>query len=277
MKIAYADFWGGFNPTNNFFTHFLKKYRENVSVVNMDEADTLIYSVFGSSHQNFKGKKIFYTGENRRPNFNECDVSLTFDFDLYNGKNIRLPLWFMYIDWFNKGSYENPSGLVPLDTIGSNKFTKQKKDKFCCIVVNHLSNNRDTMKNLLDSYKPVDGAGNPFGNWFYGEDKKYAFIAPYKFTICFENTIYPGYHTEKLFHAKLAGCIPIYNGARTVEHDFNKNCFINLQDYNNIEDFAEKVKEIDQNDSLYNQYFNEPLFNTPPDIDHFYNQVKNLL
>jgi alpha(1,3/1,4) fucosyltransferase len=30
----------------------------------------------------------------------------------------------------------------------------------------------------------------------------------------------PGYVTEKLFHAKAAGCVPIYWGAPDVELDF---------------------------------------------------------
>jgi hypothetical protein len=34
----------------------------------------------------------------------------------------------------------------------------------------------------------------------------------YTFTLTFENTDYPGYVTEKLFHALSAGSIPLYWG-----------------------------------------------------------------
>lgn len=278
MKLSFLNFWGDFEQENNFFVHFFRKYREGVEVVEPNKADTIIFTCFGNEHHYYNNcKKIFYTGENLRPNYNECDVSLTFDFDNYGEKNVRLPLWMLYIDWFNVGSYGNPNGLVPLEKINNNKFTRTSKTKFCSIINNHLKNSRDTMVEALSKYKKVDGFGKPFNNWFYGEDAKYRINSEYKFTICFENTIYPGYHTEKLFHAKVAGCIPLYYGAKEVEKDFNSKCYINLQDFNSINEYCEKIIEIDRSEDLYKKYFNEPLFNTPPSLDAYYEKIKLII
>ena len=41
-----------------------------------------------------------------------------------------------------------------------------------------------------------------------------------KFVLAFENSSSPGYCTEKLFHAKVAGAIPIYWGDPLVMNDF---------------------------------------------------------
>ena len=93
MKISFLNFWGDFSPEINFFTLLLKKYRDGVEVVAPDKADTIIYTCFGQEHLRYNHcKKIFYTGENIRPNYQECDASLTFDYDSYNGRNVRLPL-----------------------------------------------------------------------------------------------------------------------------------------------------------------------------------------
>jgi GR25 family glycosyltransferase involved in LPS biosynthesis len=49
----------------------------------------------------------------------------------------------------------------------------------------------------------------------------------YKFAITYENAKAPGYVTEKLLHAKAAGCVPIYWGAAEVADDFDAGGFIN--------------------------------------------------
>jgi len=56
----------------------------------------------------------------------------------------------------------------------------------------------------LSKYKKVDCYGEPHGNWFYDEGGKIDLISKYKFNICFENSIHPGYYTEKPIHAKYA-------------------------------------------------------------------------
>ena len=66
-----------------------------------------------------------------------------------------------------------------------------------------------------------------------GEKYKLDIISDYKFNICFENTIHPGYYTEKLLHAKIAGCIPIYYSDEKMNIDFNEKCALNLYDFEN--------------------------------------------
>ncbi len=278
MKVCFADFWPGFDPHNNFLIYLFSQIYSGISDrESVQNADLLIYSAFGNYHNNVNTNdiiKIFYTGENRRPNFDECNYSLTFDFDDYNGRNVRLPLWMYYIDWFQKGSYGNPRYLLPLNNINKSHFIDKAKLQFCSMVNSHLGNDRETIIPYLTKYKPLGLYGAPFNNPTFGaEYEKYEIISNYKFNICFENNNTPGYHTEKLFHAKTAGCIPLYNGAKTVEKDFNKDCFVNLQDFDNMNAFCDYVKEIDTNDDLYNQYKNQPLFNTPVSLDSVSEQI----
>ena len=283
IHLSFTDFWPSFNPTNNFLLDLFKKIYSGVSTrTTVQNADVLIYSCFGNNHQHITNSnilKIFYTGENLRPNFNACNYSLSFDFDDYNGYNVRLPLWLFYIDWFNKGKeYGNPMPVLSPDKLENNEYFNRPKTKFCCLVNRHLANDRNTIIQHLSNYKQLGLYGAPFGNTIVtGEDSKYKTIADYKFNICFENANYPGYHTEKLLHAKSAGCIPIYNGAKTVEQDFNKECFINYQDFNNMDDFCQYIKEIDNNDDLYNKIKNQPLFTSPISLDKTMESISKLL
>ena len=264
MNISFADFWDGFDYNNNFFIHLLKSINSNYNFIPFsDQTEVLIYSCFGRSHHyadRNKVKKIFYTGENLRPNYNECHYSLTFDFDTYNGKNIRLPLWMLQIDWFNKKGYKNPQYVIPLNDLKNNELMKKPKTKFCCMVFNSNSPHRWEILEKLNKYKSVECYGKPFNNWFYGEDVKLNVISDYKFNICFENSISSGYHTEKLIHAKTAGCLPVYWADNMCEKDFNTKSFLNLYNFKNLDDLVEKIIYLDETEEEYNNISSKYLF-----------------
>jgi len=276
MKICFSDFWSPFDSNNNFFIHLLKQSFENVEVVNPEDADVMIFSVFGMENNLYKNcKKIFFTGENIRPNFNKCDYSLTFDFDDYEGKNFRLPLWYLYIDWFNVKTYDNPEWLIPESYLyGENEFTQKSKDEFCSIVFGKMVESRLNAIQKISEYKRVDifGKANPEYNLPDGEKHKLDLISNYKFSLCYENSVTPGYHTEKLLHGKIAGNIPIYYGDETVCKDFNSKSFINTVNMPD-EEVIETIKQIDTNKELYNTINSEPLFENKISLEPL---IKNL-
>ena len=52
----------------------------------------------------------------------------------------------------------------------------------------------------------------------------------YNFTIAFENSDYPGYITEKIIHAFIAGTIPLYwGGGEYLKDTIPADCFINCK------------------------------------------------
>jgi hypothetical protein len=276
MNIAFLDFWGSFDPNNNFFVYLFRQIKENINITDASEADIIIFSCFGNSNRKYSHcKKIFFTGENIRPDFNYCDYSLTFDFDEYGGKNIRLPLWFFYIDWFNVKSYGDPKTLIPLNFI--NKYIKKEKTKFCASVFSKPINLRFEAINKIQTYKPIDCYGKIHSNHLPdGEDKKLEILSNYKFSVCFENSVYPGYFTEKLLHAKIAGNIPLYYSDKTFSHDFNEHCCLNLINYKNLDHFLDHIKEIDSNDKKYYELLNQPLFNKNIDLTDIKNKIQKL-
>jgi hypothetical protein len=282
MNISFADFWDGFDNNDNFFIDLLKSINSNYNFIPFsDQTEVLIYSCFGRSHHyadKNKVKKIFYTGENLRPNYNDCHYSLTFDFDTYNGRNIRLPLWLLQIDWFNKKGYKNPQYVIPINDLQKNVLMKKPKTKFCCMVFNSNSPHRWEILQKLNKYKPVDCYGKPFNNWFYGEDIKLNVISDYKFNICFENSIHSGYHTEKLIHAKTAGCLPVYWADNMCEKDFNTQSFLNLYNFKNLDELVEKIIYLDQNEEEYNNISSKYLFEEKePSVDSIKEQLIKIL
>ena len=209
---------------------------------------------------------------NRSYYYGRCDFALTHDI-MDDPRHYRLPWWTGFIDWFHVGNYgadSEPSFLNPPEEICSNKYIDAPKTKFCAHIASNPVRNRMEAHRKINAYKKVDGLGNCFGegvglSQFHGvntpwEESKLEFLKDYRFSICFENIAKEGYHTEKLFHAKVAGTIPIYWGHKSVENDFNKKCFINLVDYSSIDEMVEYIKYVDSNEDVYQSYANEPLF-----------------
>ena len=67
------------------------------------------------------------------------------------------------------------------------------------------------------------------------DNAKLEYLHRYKFSIIFENTIFPGYLTEKIFDCFFAGVIPIYLGEPNVEKRIPPDCFIDARKFLNYE------------------------------------------
>ena len=262
IKIAFSDFWGGFenNPTGktNYDNIFYKMLSERFDIEISNNPDFLIFSVFGQNHLNYNCKKIFYTGENIRPDFSKCDYSISFDY-LNDDRNLRFPL--SSITLYEGGIREN---FIPTDI----DLAKKEKTKFCNFI---FSNPNAQLRNYLFSelskYKKVDSGGRVLNNIGHLVDDKLKFIGQYKFTISFENSEYPGYTTEKLVHPMLVNSIPIYWGNPVVIRDWNTKSFINAYDFKKISELIEFVKFVDSDDDAYSRMLEEPKFNSPKSKD----------
>lgn len=274
MKIAFVDFWPSpqpFDAKNNFFVHALRACAEGIEVVDPLDCEVLFYGPFGAEHRRYRHcLKIFYTGENVTPRFDECHASLSFSPDPCAGKNLRLPLWHLYIDWFGVKSYGNPQWLVPVEWLtaeGLGDFPMIAERDFCAIVYGKSIASRVQAIQALSAYKPIDvfGKANPLAPVADGEWSKLQVLSRYRFSLCYENSIAPGYHTEKLLHGKISGGVPIYYGHPDLDIDFNPRCCIQAYGLGKAQ-LIERVREVDLDPDLYKQLLAEPLFERVPDL-----------
>ncbi|MFC1781153.1 glycosyltransferase family 10 domain-containing protein [Planctomycetota bacterium] len=248
IKINFTDFW---HPNtqeairnNPLFMLLSKRFDLELS----DNPDFIIYSCFDVNFLRYKCVRIFYTGENIRPNFNECDYAFSFDYPITD-KNYRLPLYKLYKEFEELKKKKD-----------INEIKKVKKD-FCSFVyTKKKAKERIKFFHKLQKYKNIDSGGKLLNNIGYRIDNKVEFLRKYKFTIAFENSSYPGYTTEKLMQAFVANTVPIYWGNPLVSRDFNPESFINCQDYKNFDEVVERVIEVDNNDELYIKYLMESPF-----------------
>jgi hypothetical protein len=272
LRLGFTDI---IKSIENFFIHQLsKKYQ----VIRDDEnPDYLIFSDgnFGNNNAHYNNKnciKIFYTGENERPWNYQCHYSISFEHDTFDGRNFRLPLYVIY-------DHDNHYRDVPnTSTISRSKEDLLNPKKFCSFVVkNPGSEKRNQWFHKLSSYKFVSSGGPLYNNIGYvlsrGDDgiqEKIKFLNNHKFNLCFENSSYPGYATEKLYEALCSKTIPIYWGSPTIECDFNSKAFLNWNDYQDDDLFLEAIKKIDQNNDLYEEMFFQPMFSSNTKRNKFF-------
>lgn len=69
-------------------------------------------------------------------------------------------------------------------------------------------------------------------------------LSRYKFTLCFENAIFPGYLTEKIFDALMAGSVPVYLGDPEVNKIIPENAFIDARKFSSPEELGRRLKEM---------------------------------
>lgn len=252
LKLNFTDFWPNYDKTDNYFYNLLKV---DYDLVIDENPDVLFYSSFGHDYLNHKCTRIFYTGENIRPDFTACDFAFTFDY-ISNTKHFRLPLYSIYIDHHNM-LHE----LERKKTIKETTKIWKEKTKFCCMVVSNPNcTKRIDFFKQLSKFKKVDSGGGVLNNIGGRVDNKMEFIKDYKFVISFENSDQDGYTSEKIMEPILQDCIPIYWGNKLVGNDFNSQRFIDYNQFESEEDLIKRILEIDQNDTLAIDMILQPTF-----------------
>ena len=82
-------------------------------------------------------------------------------------------------------------------------------------------------------------------------DRKLEILQEYKFNICFENTIFPFYCTEKIWHSIAAGCLPIYYGKGTaIYNTFPQQSFIDASMFSSNEELLSFLINLPEEEHL---------------------------
>lgn len=263
LRIAFANMWENFQPKHNFFMYLLSWVGKlnNIRVVHDDTNPNLVF--FGPLSSGAESKypgvpKVFFTGENAPKNTNkDTFLNLGFLYEMTDNY-VRLPLWVLELNWWGADPEKvvNPKYVNLEDALNVNPSILDAKSKFCAFVATNPTNqNRNIAFQVLNNWQRVDSGGRLFCNLPNGpipagsgggggELAKIDFYKQYKFALTFENSSAPGYCTEKLFHAKVAGCVPIYWGDPFVDRDFDSKGFINVNQISTTEQLIESVKKI---------------------------------
>jgi len=264
LVLRFTDFWKGFSQESNFFRAFFEKefglkvriasskenadiefvstfhYRsqfhqliEAISSKICQENSTRYISgtkhgVYVPRHSKRAKLRIWFSGENFRYTPDLMDGYICFDESDYSENVLYFPYWMYRLNWgFNTSEYLEQA---PANTLHRTRAPESRGRNVCM-----FSNTREPgkMKILKAVSKEISvekfGStfGNPVGN-------KYEVSRNFGLQICPENSIYPGYITEKLIEAWYCGNVPIWQGLDSHEN-FNPNAIIDVTRLNSDE------------------------------------------
>jgi len=305
MKVAFSQFWPGFRGDASFFYRLLEAEGLNPQDVSgrKDKPDLEFVSVFpsrrdlllrklntvlsrspsGGSEQALANTidtlpkrlaptRVWFTGENIRvPHGQDFDYSLSYEQDPYTSSNTYFPLWYTHLDWFGKPEFNHRVGKdVRADELMRPRSLSESKPKFACAFIGNPHPMRSRAIEALSMFGEVDVFGKAVG-----KPVKYkADIAKnYKYMICFENDLFPGYVTEKLLDAYLAETVPIYWGLLGGDKDINSKSFINLADFSSIAETIDQLHSVNKNQ--YEEIYSEPFLVKKPSIQNLIEVIRS--
>jgi alpha(1,3/1,4) fucosyltransferase len=261
VRMALIGFWPSatFGRVTGRLAFMARKYR---LVEDQARPQLVVFGPFESAHwtrtmpdsPKLGVPTVFMTGENVEPDMDRCDFAVSFSRRVEHPRHMRMPNWVakLYME-----------GANPSDLLCANRAPAVQGSRFCAIVARNPAPNREAMAVALARHGPVDAPSSVFHNtapigasWA----EKIQFLRNFRFNIAFENACFPGYTTEKLPDTLLAGAIPIYWGDPLVQLDFNTDAFLDLADFESMDELAEEVRRLDRDPEAWLAVRQEPAF-----------------
>lgn len=273
LNVGFVGFaWGPWPDPVAYFTDILKDGYD-VCVTESDfpgclfdthkKPDLLICTIPGVGRIKHKCPIVHFPVELYHPDFDKDVWWMTYDHTDHS-RHYRLPGYALYGDM--------------------NRLTEPKPDfeslwdrKFCCVLFGKAYPRnvtpREDFFHKLCEYKKVDSAGHHLNNTgaripganhsvegAQGGPHKIDFLRDYKFVLAFENSISPGYVSEKIVDPMFANSVAIHWGNPVIGQDFNSKSFVNCHDYVNFEDVIDRIVGLDLDKDLYRSVIEQPYF-----------------
>ena len=277
LHIAQTNFWPTFSLENGLAKHLLDVAFDHDWAVTGDQkdADLVFASIFPHQPVRYPEKTIALIWDNVRPDYRGYRFSITHDFDDYGGRNVRCPVWYSQIEWSKDMIVPPPSGggahnhepLVDIATLMAPRTAPYKKrTKFCAIVASNPEMFRIRAAEALSTVAPVEAYG-PIATGKPNPRSKFEILEDHTFSLCFENSLFPGYYTEKALHAWVAGTIPLYFSDDKFVEDFNGDAIVNRSDFLTMESFVNEVKKLYGEPEAQEWIWRQPFLLKEPSLD----------
>lgn len=305
LKLSFRKFYPGFDPTLYFIPLVEKALQASVEVVAPTQVSDLEFvSVYHQSRTltgrgaAYVGREIFrngsvginesrpshlarhaiwYSGENLRPPHEAWDATWSFDVTSERTCNVYFPLWWLLFPellGIDIPSPENRIGReITLDECMSQRDPiGLDRERFLCAFIGNPEPTRMRALDALREVGDVDVYGSSSGK---SVSTKWEVARHYRFMLCFENDVWPGYVTEKAFDAWACGCIPVWSGIDR-EGFLNKEAIINAAELASLDDLLDEVATLERDRSRRAHVNGSPILSKVPNLDAILQSVRNV-
>lgn len=275
IKVDFRNFWK-LDYQNDVTLKFIRHFFEiNNALINIDNKnpDIIFYSVncWVNGKPCFpekdivdsKGVKVLFTRENLHnhwypktylPNLGKFDFVLGFE-DNVEKNHYKIPYYFVVGKLYNESQTDYQ---IISKNLVKNLYKKSKN-------ISLVSKNPHKLRlDLISKFKHkniiVDCPGKVGNNMPSIDDisftnitsvnkhnnSKINFLSDYFFNICPENSWATGYTTEKLYHAMISGCVPIYWGCDRLDDGFynREKIFLINKDLSNFDSIVDDTVKL---------------------------------
>jgi hypothetical protein len=255
LRVAFQDQFAGYE-NGVFFTVLTTVAGGTVEVTSPNKADLIIIGPFsrrkrklrrtldkfgiGGEHRSSGALRLFHCFENMRDDGVTADYRITSELRPHSDRYFRLPAWVGTIDWKHEGFHNKPGPRVEklldieqlMRPLGPALLQRPRR---AALVTTHMREPRRTLFDTLTRIMPTQGFGRPFDPSIRGHNDsgfaKDIVLRDFAVNLCPENSLYPGYYTEKIIDAYGAGCLPVTWTDPNVRVDFNPKAFVNALDF----------------------------------------------
>jgi hypothetical protein len=222
-----------------------------------------------SSPSHLAGRSIWYTAENTRPPLGDWNATWSFDVDSQTLKNVYFPLWWLLFPELLPGGKVQSS---PEDRIGREVTLEEclaervadtaDRPGFLCAFVGNPEPTRMRALTALTEIGEVD----IYGSWSGRPVATKGEVARnYRFMLCFENDIWPGYVTEKAIDAWACGCVPVWCGLDP-EGYLNPNALVNHAELRGLELLTETIARLESDRDSLTRVASSPILARQPSL-----------
>jgi hypothetical protein len=204
----------------------------------------------------------------------------SFDPDSELTRNAHLPLWWILFPELVSSVSVGPS---PDDRLGreitldeclaTRRGNAHEREGFVCAFVGNPEPTRMRALEALRALGHVDIFGSSVGRPVAAKSE---IAGDYRFVLCFENDIWPGYVTEKPFDAWACGAIPIWSGLDP-EGYLNPEALVNMADLRTPERLVERVAAIQSSPARMERMSSEPILLRRPDLGRVVQSIRDVL
>lgn len=212
---------------------------------------------------------IYWSGENRIPIKSKYESNsiyiLTTKSDLHN--SIYIPFCLESNHIYKNRLYKNNNRKFMVGYCASNNVDIREEFFNKCVEKFGI----DKCISLGSCYGKYQETNNRCNGCFQGLGliKNYSNC---KFVLAMENSIGNGYVTEKIVNAFYSGAIPIYWGSPNINDLFNKDAFINVNDFKNIDECIDYINNLSDDD--INKMLNQNIY-SDNDLINIFNDEYN--
>ena len=220
-----------------------------------------------------KRPTVFVTAENIAPRWNLAPYQIGFDPGVEHPRYLRFPNWQLHLLWPDLPTqpHHNRYGtrldierlMTPLNECND----QAEREPRAIMFASHLNEPRRALYKVVSEVLGCDGFGKVFNQDTRRSGGKYVLSKKYTYALCPENSIGPGYITEKIPEAYYAGCVPIaWCRPEDLAIDFNPNAVVNLYGMTDSEQ-RETLFRLKNDAAFLNALRSEPLLTERPKLE----------